>query len=283
MHHSYADMHVHSSYSSGSLSPKDLVFRAIQQNISILAITDHDTTKGLDLAIEAAQNTPLDIIPGIELSTCHYPEIHILGYNIKKNHISMQCYESYIQHCRFRETLTLFKKLRLAYPSINWLSFFDDKQVNIKHIVDYLNHKGYPITINDLHKQLGDPSSSLYVHTNNISVSEAIDLILRADGIPVLAHPIRTTFSPSEIYTLIRKLNSLGLRGIECYYPLHSIHHQKYYQKLAQMFDLLTTGGSDFHTFTNSQKIVTMDYHTSPKLSNISHRIDHHLFLRYLH
>jgi predicted metal-dependent phosphoesterase TrpH len=208
------DLHTHTTFSDGSFSPTDLVALANQQGLDILAITDHDTTEGLPEAMEATKGLSLELIPGIELSAqFQNREMHILGYFINMTDPQFQ---------------TRLEALRST------------RSVRISQILDRLHTLGMNISLDEVEQASGTGTIGPEAH-------EIISWIIDAGGIPVLAHPYWEGLNKEDSTTACHTLVEHGLQGLEVFYGTFSARHISFNLGLARKFDLLMTGGSDFH------------------------------------
>ncbi len=241
-----ADMHTHTLFSDGALSPKELVRRAYVCGISILSITDHDSVDGFAEAVEEGKKLGMEIIPGVELSaTLGEKDIHILGYFFD------------VQDPTFRNALSLFKRERFfrAERIVRKLQAIDlpltldsvleragNAAVGRPHIAAALFDEGYTASyIEAFERYIGD-NGPAYEPKYRISPEDAISFIANAGGISILAHPSKY-ISDTELAELIRA----GLDGIEVIHPSHGPDRIKYYRGIVAEYFLLEGGGSDFH------------------------------------
>ncbi len=247
------DLHLHSLYSDGDLSPSEVVKRAKKENISVLSLTDHDSISGLLEAKETAIKLGIKFIPGVELeastdiknSRC----IHILGYNFKNYELLNQ----YLSNLK-RERLNLIKQYvdllnRLGYyTSFNEVSALTPGQhLTVFHIAVLLSQKGY-FDFKTAKKLFLNPDGKYYIPRNFYSTDFIINLILKSGGIPVLAHPCRLSQKGTELEQYVYELFKEGLQGIETYYSSHSETEISFYKLLAREYHLVETAGSDWHS-----------------------------------
>jgi len=242
----YADLHVHTSESDGTLTPKQLVKEALYRGLSAIAIVDHDTVGGIPEALAAAQGEDLEIIPGIELTAQHEnQEIHILAYFVDCGNKALLEKLRLVQLNRIERVHKIVNNLEQQGVKLNAQDVFDISgkgTVGRMHIAKALVKAGWVTTTAEaFRKYIGDKSPA-YVLGFNLSPVEAINLIRGAGGVAVLAHPY--TLHNDE---LIAELAGYGLQGIEVYYPEHSQSMVNFYLDLAKKLNLLVTGGSDFH------------------------------------
>ena len=246
------DLHVHSCMSDGSMTPEELVELAGQTGLAAFALTDHDTTAGIDRAVWAAKGTPVEIIPGIEFSTkWQSRDVHILGYFIDYHAPSFQKKLHGFTDARNRRNEKMCERIR----EYTGFSIFPDKLqgrwpgsvITRAHMATWLMEQGYVETRNiAFEKYLGD-HAPCFVPKAQISPADAIRLILTHHGIPAPAHPLLYALSKKQLELLIMELKESGLKGIETVYARNKGSDEAFVRALAQKYSLLITGGSDFH------------------------------------
>ncbi|MEW5758443.1 MAG: PHP domain-containing protein [Candidatus Omnitrophota bacterium] len=250
----YADLHLHTNFSDGSSSVKDLIENAKKAGLSCISITDHDTVKGVLSAIESFSDT-IEIIPGIELTADIYGrEVHILGYFIDCKNSEFIARLTYFRKVRLDRIFEMSDKLRMLGVVIDpkeVIDFAHGASIGRLHLARIMVKKGIVSTTNEaFQKYIGDTCPA-YVSKFKLTPKEAIDLILSVKGIPVIAHPY---VLPSQ--DLIEQFVKDGLRGIEVYYPEHNSQMTENYKKIAEKYNLLITGGSDCHGLAKKEVLI---------------------------
>ncbi len=245
------DLHVHSTFSDGTLTPSQLVNLAVKSNLEAFALTDHDTTDGIEEALFESKNHDVEVIPGIEFSTEYGgKDIHILGYYI--NPYNPEFIKTVHEFRDSRETRNrkMCAKLSEMGIDINYDDFiaeFPDSVITRAHYAKYMvNHGIIKYMDEAFEKYIGDNCPG-FISREKISPSQAVSLIIACGGIPVLAHPILYRLSDSDLETLVASLKKSGLKGIETIYSTYSQTDERLIRKLASKYKLLITGGSDFH------------------------------------
>ncbi len=241
-----ADLHIHTDFSDGTMSPEQVVNEAAKLNLRTIAITDHDSIGAIEIAQNICGKKGIDIIPAIELSSYYRPvDIHLLGYFIDiKNRVFLDKLAE-LQSERIERIKKITRKLRTLGVKVEHQEVFDiakEGSPGRMHIADVLCSKGYCSDIRESFRKYLSDSGPAYVPKEALALKDAIELILSSDGIPVLSHPGATKRD-----TLIPKMVEYGLQGIEVYYPTHRPEDIKRYKRLAKKYDLLITGGSDYH------------------------------------
>lgn len=254
----YIDLHVHSNISDGTLTPKELVHYAKQKGLRAFALTDHDIIDGIEEAVQEGKELGVKVIPGIEFAAEYKDrEIHILGLFIDyKNPYFVQKLD-WIQNARVRRNEIMLQKLNDIGINITP----EDLQqragkdlITRAHFGRAIFEKGYTQTLEDAFRLYLSPGSPGYVKRDVLSPKECIKLIHEAKGLAVLAHPTLYHLSDEELNHLVQSLCENGLDGIEAIYSLYSKEQENQIRSLAHHYNLLITGGSDFHG-TNKKDI----------------------------
>ena len=239
------DLHAHTTFSDGVLTPEALVARAVDKRLAALAVTDHDNVEAIPRA-RAAAGTALQLVPGIEMSTAYEgADLHILGYYIDPNH-AMLCERLVgFQEDRRRRAASIVERLRgLGVPLDldDVVALAGPGVIGRPHVAEAMVRAGLVSGFDEAFERYLGLHGPAYVARPAFSPVEAITLIHAADGVSVLAHP--GSQMPDGV---IERLHAAGLRGIEVWHPQHGASTVRRYQALAQRLGLLTTGGSDFH------------------------------------
>lgn len=250
------DLHTHSTASDGTYSPSELVDYAVSKNLSAIAITDHDTTDGLDEAIERAKyhndnGYNIEIIPGIEFSTDYMgSDVHIVGLYIDHNGDYFKGRLTHFIESRNKRNKKMCDLLTehgmpLTYEEM--LEAFPTSAITRAHYGRMLFEKGYVKSIKEAFDRYIGDHKPCHVPRKKISPIRAVEIIRKAGGIPILAHPVLYGFSKDKLDGLVQKLKSAGLIGIEAIYSTYSPSDERDIRALAKKYDLLISGGSDFH------------------------------------
>lgn len=241
------DLHLHTTFSDGLLTPEQLVREALKRNLEAIAITDHDTIDGVPLALkEAKKYRNMEVIPGIELSTeLDKQEIHILGYYIDFLDVELRKTLFQLQEKRKMRIIKIVNKLKSIGIEISIKEVehaASGPSIGRPHVAKVLIEKGYVDTIEEAFKTYLSKGKLAYVPRAKLTPFNAIDIINKNRGIPVLAHP-----GLLNNQNIIKDLISYGIRGIEIYHKNHSPAQTTYFSQLALSNNLLLTGGSDCH------------------------------------
>ena len=190
------DLHLHSTASDGTLTPTELVHAALDKGLEVIALTDHDTTDGVEEALEAARGTGLTVIPGVEIST-DVPgtnELHILGYHIDAHHAELEARLSALRHARVGRARKTLACLAKAGCPLEWEHLVELSQGDVigrPHIAQALVDAGHVDTVYGAFRQYLAKGRPAYVERYKLSPTQALQTILAAGGVPVLAHVLK--------------------------------------------------------------------------------------------
>lgn len=246
----FVDMHTHSTYSDGTLTPAELVKQAFEAALKAVSLTDHDTVEGIPEAISEAEKLGLELMPGVEISTDANPEMHILGFFDASNYKKIEKALSVPRENRKLRNEKIIRKLN----SLGYDIALSDIKKNVGgdvtgrvHIAAALIEKGYIKSIEEGFSNLLAEGRPAYVEREKLSPADVVGMIAESGGIPVLAHPKYLGKGEKEFDELIIKLKGYGLMGIEVYYADNSHLETVKFQNIARKHKLIATGGSDFH------------------------------------
>lgn len=248
------DLHVHSNKSDGSFSPEELVSYAIEKGLSAFALSDHDTTEGIEAALKAAEGTGIEVIPAIEFSTEYEgKDIHILGLYIDYSGKEFKKYLKDFQASRDLRNRKMCKKLTeygvpVTYEEL--CAYFPGSVLTRAHYARYLWEKGFVKSMGEAFDRYIGDHAPCFLPREKVTPVQAVELILSAGGVPVLAHPVLYHLSDARLDTLVSRLKEAGLAGIEAVYSTYNTAEERQMRKLADKYDLLISGGSDFHGAT---------------------------------
>lgn len=243
----YIDLHIHSTFSDGRFTPKEIVEKAKKKGLSIIAITDHNTIKG---AVELKKNLSdcdIEVVQGIELTAYDKEEIHILGYFFNINEKVIDDFIDSKKNDYFKIVLKIVKRLMRNGIDISIEDAKSDNGYSISKLENILQEKGY-VKNNDEAKEmlLGDNKEE-YFKLRRASSKECIEVIKNAGGIAILAHPGKLKIAKEKFIDELNNYILYGIDGIECLHPDHSEEKKEFFISLCEKFNLLVTGGSDYH------------------------------------
>lgn len=251
----FVDLHVHSNYSDGTNTVVELVELAIKSNLSVIALTDHDTVSGIPEILEQAKDTPLTVIPGVEMSSKYCKDdVHILGYYVDYTEPAFLEQLEYYQTKREERNIRMIEKMQSCGIDITQESFYEmfpDSVITRAHFGTYLMKKGYVSSVKEAFAKYVGPGKPCYMPKESITPVQAIECIKLGKGVPVLAHPmLYKKLSQEQLDELIVELKKHGLVGIETLYSENSPEEEERTKELAKKHGLFMTGGSDFHGTT---------------------------------
>ena len=251
------DLHTHTNYSDGDLSPNELIRLAIEKRVGILGITDHDTLDGIkqiDKTNSLIVDSGIQIIDGVELSAkVSKGRMHILGYDIDINNVNINKEMEKLKDNSINSVLSIMEQIKRDYGIV--FGYSDIKElVNSNHnlgrpdLAKLCVKYGYASSIQDaFNKYLIEAYNKTRSTSKGLSYQECIELILQSKGIPILAHPKSLELPEKEFLILLKEMINSGLKGIEVYHSSHTEEEIKYYLEIANKYDLLISGGSDYH------------------------------------
>lgn len=243
------DLHIHTTASDGTCAPEKVAELAAEQGLSAIAITDHDTVLGYDEAGRAGERLGLEVVPGIEISTKYDRAVHILGYYIDPQSPALE-------------------------PVLNWI--VEDRDIRNRKMAELMAADGLPVSYEMMHERYGavigrphfaamlvelglaesvqdafdrfvEKGQKYYQPRTILPIDRAVEIIVSAGGVPVLAHPFQYRMDDALLRELIEHCMGFGLRGMECRYTGYDEDMVAYLEALAAEYRLIRTGGSDFH------------------------------------
>jgi 3',5'-nucleoside bisphosphate phosphatase len=241
-----ADLHIHSQFSDGVLSPIEIVTKAKQANLEVISITDHDSVSGIEAAIEAGRDIGVEVVAGIELSANYNgTEVHILGYFIDYKNKELVSSLAGFRNERLKRAERIVGKLndmKIPITIESVMGHVTGDSVGRPHIANTLVEGGHADSYHQaFDKYIGDGRPA-YEQKWNFSPADTIKLISQVGGLSFLAHPGKST---SE--EMIVQLINAGLDGIEVVHPSHTPDLVYYYKGIVDEYCLLESGGSDYH------------------------------------
>ena len=252
----YIDLHCHTTASDGKHSPTDLVRMAAELALEVIAVTDHDSTEGVDEALAAGQARGVEVIPGVELSCdVHGGELHVLGYYLDHHDAHFQAELTRLREGRVGRAQGMARKLTaLGYPvsfeRIQELA--GEGAIGRPHIAQALVEAGHVANKNEAFDRLIGRQGPAYVERAKLTPADACRLIRSTGGLPVFAHPYIVAsddrnLQPVPVEETLAELVEAGLAGVEVYYPRYTTDLIGKLLALAEHYGLIVTGGSDFH------------------------------------
>lgn len=243
------DLHTHSTASDGIYSPTELLRLAAEAGLKVQALTDHDSTNGLDEAFQAARTHGIELIPGIELNTdVKGGEVHVLGYFIAYQRPEFQSVLSTLRDARVLRGQRMVEKLNEQGLQITWERVREIAQGSVgrPHVAEALLENGYVKSIAEAFDKYIGAGKPGYVPRYKLTPQDAIRLIASANGLPVMAHPI-TLPGMDGLRQWLPDLIAAGLVGLEVYYGPYTPEQVQALLMLANEHHLIPTGGTDYH------------------------------------
>jgi len=246
------DFHVHTTGSDGSFSPRNLVKKAKDEGLEVIAVTDHDTIAGVGEAVETGKELDVTVIAGVEISIDFQPgTMHLCGYFLDIDNQQLNNALRYVQEARFNRNPQILEKLNQANVDITMSEVeeaADGRQIGRPHMAKVLVAKNYVKDIKEAFNKYLAKEATCYVDKKRLSLKEAVSTITNAGGVAVLAHPGEMPFETKDQYQkLISYVKVTGVQGIESYSSHHSQQQNVMFKQLADKAGLFSTGGSDFH------------------------------------
>lgn len=240
------ELHTHTTYSDGILTPQELVARAANAGVKALAITDHDTLHGWDEAIAAAVDYNLEIVPGVEVSTVYNGRsLHILGYYPQRELIENPLAERLAGRKR-RAKQMVANLTEMGYP-LELPQVDGNMALGRPHVATAMVRAGYVNSTQEAFERFIGETCPAYVHYEKFTAQEGIKLILACGGVPVWAHPY--LFGGGRVEEVLPVLVEAGLMGLEVFHPHHGNNKVKHLKDYCQQYQLLMTGGTDYHGY----------------------------------
>lgn len=246
------DLHCHTTASDGSMSPAEVVDLAEKIGLKALAVTDHDTLDGLDEALARGREVGLEVVPGVEISAEFKPgSMHVLGYFIDSRDPGLTENLATLQDSRRTRNPRIVARLNELGLDVSMAEIeavAGGGQIGRPHFAEVLLRKHYVADFNEAFTRYLAKGAAAYVEKYRFTPAEAIDLIHRAGGLAVLAHPYTLRLDGLEaLADELARLKEHGLDGLEAYYSEHTPQMTADYLALARRLDLAAAGGSDFH------------------------------------
>lgn len=246
------DLHTHSNRSDGSDEPAELVRKAAVKNLTAVALTDHDTLEGIDEARGAANELPIELIPGVEISCEWAPgAMHLVMLFLSPGNGPMQSRLEELQASRSQRNYRIADRLRQLGIDITMDEVIEESRVGVvgrPHFAAILVRKGVVVDIPTAFTDYLGNQAPAYVPRLRLEPEEAIGLARASGAVPVLSHPHTLGHtSADEFAATYRRLTAAGLVGIDAYYGDYTPEQRDDLAGIARSFDLIPSGGSDYH------------------------------------
>ncbi len=246
------DLHSHSTASDGIYTPSNLIAYAVKMGVETLALTDHDTVGGIDEALEYASKIGFKLIPGIEFSIDYTGgTFHLVGLFIDHKNPELLDVIDRLNEIRDNRAVRIIEDLAshdIIIPLEEVIEESGGGAVGRPHVARVMVRHGFGDSINEIFQNYLVKGKPGYVKKERISLSHAVQLIKNSGGIPFIAHPITLNFDDfSRFEEMLKGFVKEGVEGIEAFAALHSKSEVEEFARIAGKYNLLVSGGSDFH------------------------------------
>ena len=266
----YIDLHIHSNNSDGALSPKEIFEEAKRLDLKMISITDHDTPNDLEVVQSLVdEDDSIIYVPGIEISSYFTDRksnnipIHILGYGCSPDNALMAQIISYQKDLRTRINRQYIETLLTTFSELSE-ELFDDVNCSqyfriARAIISQVNSSELPETVVSEIKKYCNKNYPVY-KDYDVASSEVINAITKADGIPILAHPLDYDLRDIEVKRMIKGLLDAGIQGFEAYSSTYKQEESEHLRMMAESYNTLYSVGSDFHFHSNDSRVKVMGF-----------------------
>ena len=239
------DLHIHTTASDGTCTPREVVRRASELGLRAIAVTDHDTVSGANEAVSAGREYGVEVVPGIEVSTKYGVAVHILGYYIEKL-VPTLAEMVNDRDVRNEKIAALMQADGLPVYYAGMKERFGEV-IGRPHFGRILVELGLASSVSDAFDRYLGRDRRYFVPRRIVDIDSSVEAVAQSGGVPVLAHPFQYRKNDAELRELIERCMAHGLRGIECRYSGYDAGQVRYLEDLAEEYGLVKTGGSDFH------------------------------------
>ena len=245
------DLHIHSLYSDGTSTTSELVRMAMEKNMKMISLTDHDTVDGLLEMKKLCDENNIKFINGIELSTVYSgKEVHILGYFLNIDDKKLLDFSKEMKKARIvrnEKTIKMLNEQGIKITVEDTSKEAEGEIVSKTHLAQALITKGYVSSVPEAFQKYLGVNGTAYVPKVELSPADGIKIIKDNGGLAFLAHPKLIGLNEDEFLKLIKDMKESGLDGLETYYSTFSAEDIKYYEKISEEFSLIKSAGADFH------------------------------------
>lgn len=246
------DLHTHTTASDGTFSPRDLVHLSKDEGLQAVAITDHDTTSGNEEALAAGREFGLEVVPGVEISAdSPFGSVHIVGLLIDENDQGMEATLKELRDFRHTRNVKMIDKLMELGIPITMEELITESGgdlVGRPHFAALMVKKGAVRSYQEAFQRYLKEGGEAYLDKKRLPLERAIAMINDSGGIPILAHPFTLRRrDEANFEENVRRMVDLGIQGMEVYYSEHGRGDVALYSDLARRYNLLVSGGTDFH------------------------------------
>ena len=243
------DLHVHTTASDGTETPRQVVQRSAEKGLRAIAITDHDTVLGCREAMEEGAKLSVEVVPGIEFGTKYGIAVHMLGYYMDLDSPVLSAMTRSIVEDRDNRNEKTVKLMQENGIDVTYAQLKErfGEVIGRPHFAHILMENGLARSVPDAFDRLLGKGMKYHQYRHTLEIHEVIECIVNSGGVAVLAHPFQYKKNDAELRELIEHCMSFGLKGMECRYSGYSPEQVQYLEALAEEYGLIKTGGSDFH------------------------------------
>ena len=245
------DLHIHSLYSDGTSTTSELVRMAMEKNMKMISLTDHDTVDGLLEMKKLCDENNIKFINGMELSTIYKKkEVHILGYFLNLEDKKLLDFSEEMKKARVvrnEKTIKILNEQGIDITVEDIYREVEGEIISKTHLAKALVTKGYVSSVQEAFQKYLGTNGTAYVPKVELSPIDGLKIIKDNGGLAFLAHPKLIGLNEDEFLNLVREMKEAGLDGLETYYSIFSSEDIKYYEKIAEEFSLIKSAGADFH------------------------------------
>ncbi len=243
------DLHVHTTASDGTETPRETVELAVKKGLKAIAITDHDTVLGCREAMEAGAELGIEVVPGIEFGTKFGIAVHMLGYYMDLDSPVLGAMTHSIVEDRDQRNEKTVKLMQENGIDITYDQMKEryGEVIGRPHFAHVLMEAGLAVDVQDAFARLLGKGMKYHQYRHTLEIDEVVECIVNSGGVAVLAHPFQYKKNDAELRELIEYCMDYGLKGMECRYSGYTPEMTQYLEHLAEEYGLIKTGGSDFH------------------------------------
>ena len=243
------DLHVHTTASDGTETPRQVVEHARDKGLKAIAITDHDTVLGCREAMQAGRELGVEVVPGIEFGTKYGIAVHMLGYYIDLDSLVLGAMTRSIVEDRDQRNEKTVKLMQENGIDVTYAQLKErfGEVIGRPHFAHILMENGLAESVPDAFSRLLGKGMKYHQYRHTLEIEEVIECIVNSGGVAVLAHPFQYKKNDQELRELIEHCMKFGLKGMECRYSGYTPEQVAYLEALADEYGLIKTGGSDFH------------------------------------
>lgn len=252
------DLHVHTTASDGTETPREVVEHAKAHGLKAIAITDHDTVLGCREAMAAGEELGIEVVPGIEFGTKYGIAVHMLGYYMDLDSPVLEAMTRSIVEDRDQRNEKTVKLMQENGIDVTYAQLKErfGEVIGRPHFAHILMENGLAESVPDAFSRLLGKGMKYHQYRHTLEINEVIECIVNSSGVAVLAHPFQYKKNDAELRELIEHCMSFGLKGMECRYSGYTGEQTSYLEALAEEYGLIKTGGSDFHGENKPQIVI---------------------------